>query len=57
MEYFFIAAGLAFLWIGLILVNALVANEKGIPSFFPVLVSFIAAPLVYLYLLATPKRG
>ncbi len=44
-------------WIGLIIVNVSVAEEKGVNSWGTLFLSIFAAPVVYLYILATPTRS
>lgn len=46
-----------YIWIGLVVVNNLVAEAKGVLVAWPTILSLIGlGPLVYLYLLALPKK-
>lgn len=45
------------IWIGLVIVNGQIAPKKGCDMSAMVALSCIAAPLVYLYLLALPPKS
>jgi hypothetical protein len=45
------------LWVGFIIVNLSLSQSKGCRVWVILLVSIVAAPLVYLYLLALPGKS